>query len=540
MTPLSYVDFDLQIQQERDGYRATVLTSPAGQASVDFQMPFSDLELENFFLRVGRTRRGTRSVGSPEMRAAQTFGSRLFDTVFGGEVRACFRSSFDQASQQGKGLRIRLRIKDVPGLLDLPWEYLYHSSLNRFLSLSNETPLVRYLDMPEFIRPLKVKPPLKVLVMISSPTDYVQLDVEREWAALNEALANLQEAGLITLERLESATLTALQRRLRLGDCHIFHFIGHGAFDQPTQDGVLILEGEEQRGRLISGHYLGTLLHDHRPLRLAVLNACEGGRTSRLDPFSGVAQSLVQQGIPAVIAMQFEVTDEAAITLAHEFYAAIADGLPIDGALAEARKAVFAHGNDVEWGTPVLYLRSPDGRIFSLERNKPVLPPQFQAASHTADHQATEKRDSVTARPDISAVGRAPNTRATSSNARPKPVGSSPPPIPPPPLPPAEDCSLVVAHFFFRPRTDAAPGSLSIWLNGNHLQTRPLQQGIDLAVPSSVGDHKVEMKLKCLGLCFSEKFYFKLVEAGHYRVHLDHNSVTTRLTCLVKKFTPEN
>ena len=159
MTPLSYMDFDLQIQQERDGYRATVLTSPAGQASVDFQMPFSDLELENFFLRVGRTRRGTRSVGSPEMRAAQTFGSRLFDTVFGGEVRACFRSSFDQASQQGKGLRIRLRIKDVPGLLDLPWEYLYHSSLNRFLSLSNETPLVRYLDMPEFIRPLKVKPP---------------------------------------------------------------------------------------------------------------------------------------------------------------------------------------------------------------------------------------------------------------------------------------------------------------------------------------------------------------------------------------------
>jgi len=66
--------------------------------------------------------------------------------------------------------------------------------------------------------------------------------------------------------------------------------------------------------------------------------------------------------------MQFEVTDEAAITFAHEFYAAVADGYPVDAALAEARKAIFAQGNDIEWGTPVLYLRSPDGRIFDIER----------------------------------------------------------------------------------------------------------------------------------------------------------------------------
>jgi hypothetical protein len=33
-----------------------------------------------------------------------------------------------------------------------------------------------------------------------------------------------------------------------------------------------------------------------------------------------------------------------------------------DYALAEARKSIFAQGNNVEWGTPVLYMRSPDGR----------------------------------------------------------------------------------------------------------------------------------------------------------------------------------
>ncbi len=253
-------------------------------------------------------------------------------------------------------------------MADLPWEYLYNPALNRFLVLSAETPLVRYLDLPERIRPLAVKPPLRVLVMISSPSDHPPLDVEGEWAKLKEALGDLEQRGLVALERLEEATLAALQRRLRRGEYHIFHFIGHGGFDERAQDGVLLLEGEHGRGRSVSGQDLGTLLHDERTLRLAILNACEGARTSRSDPFVGTAQSLVQQGIPAVIAMQFEITDEAAITLAHEFYAAVADGYPVDAALAEARKAIFAQGNDVEWGTPVLYMRAPDGRIFDIER----------------------------------------------------------------------------------------------------------------------------------------------------------------------------
>jgi tetratricopeptide (TPR) repeat protein len=66
--------------------------------------------------------------------------------------------------------------------------------------------------------------------------------------------------------------------------------------------------------------------------------------------------------------MQFEIADDVAGTFAHEFYGAVADGYPIDAALTEARKAIFAGGKDVEWGTPVLYLRAPDGRIFDVAR----------------------------------------------------------------------------------------------------------------------------------------------------------------------------
>jgi hypothetical protein len=392
-----YLDFDLHIERTDQGYRARVLNSPSGQASDDFDVPFSDLEVENFWLRVGRTRTGVRRLSSPEMATAEQFGARLFRSVFSGDVYGCLHSSLAEADQQEAGLRIRLRLSDTPELVDLPWEYLYNPSVNRFLSLSVETPLVRYLDFPGRIEPLAVEPPLRVLVMISSPHDYPALDVEQEWEKLRESVADLERRGLLYLERLEESTLVALQHRLRRGQFHIFHYIGHGGFDPQAEDGMLLLEDEQGRGRSVSGQYLGMLLHDHRTMRLALLNACEGARTSRTDPFAGVGQNLLQQGIPAVIAMQSEITDNAAITLANEFYSALADGYPVDAALSEARKAIFAQENDVEWGTPVLFLRAPDGRIFDVgtatveaAAGASVAGPGVAAAVVAAGQQAAE------------------------------------------------------------------------------------------------------------------------------------------------------
>jgi hypothetical protein len=363
---MNYLDFDLLIEKNATGYRAKVINSPAGQASQAFSLPFSALELENFVLRLGHLRQGMRRIESPGMEAAKEFGGKLFNALFTDDVKSCWQSSLNDAARNHAGLRLRLRLSDAPELLDVPWEFLYHASLNRFLVLSVETPLVRYLDLSGHIAPLTIRFPLRVLVMIASPRDYPTLDVAREWQRLKAAVAGLEQRGLLVLERLPLSTLGALQRQLRQNDYHIFHFIGHGGYDQQAQDGVLLLEDESGNSRPISGQYLGMILHDETTLRLALLNCCEGGRTSATDPFAGVCQSLVQQGIPAVIAMQFAISDRAAITLTHEFYTALAEGLPVDTALAEARKGIFAENNDVEWGTPVLYMRMPNGQIFDV------------------------------------------------------------------------------------------------------------------------------------------------------------------------------
>jgi formylglycine-generating enzyme required for sulfatase activity len=386
---LSYFDFELQFEGEGGKYRTRVLDSPAGQAMHKFEQPFTDQELEIFYLRVGRPRSGTRRLDSPEMETAKQYGSRLFEDIFGEEVYACFRSSLAIAQKDGKGLRIRLRVNS-PELVDLPWEYLYNPRLDNFLSLSVETPIVRYFELAQPVPILTVKPPIKVLVMISSPSDYPSLDVDTEWRRLRAALHPLEERGLVILECLEQATLAVLQRSLRRGEYHIFHFIGHGHFDERAQDGQLLFEDEKGRGRSLSGLYLGTLLHNHRSLRLAVLNACEGARTSRSDPFAGVAHSLLKKDIPAVIAMQSEITNKAAVTFAWEFYASLADGYPVDAALAEARVAIFAQENDIEWGNPVLFTRTLDGRIFNIEKLPGVQPAKDITAPE--DDPVLEKR----------------------------------------------------------------------------------------------------------------------------------------------------
>jgi len=56
------------------------------------------------------------------------------------------------------------------------------------------------------------------------------------------------------------------------------------------------------------------LLGEAQPMpRLVVLNACESATSGAADMFAGTAATLVRGGSPAVAAMQFEISDRAAI-----------------------------------------------------------------------------------------------------------------------------------------------------------------------------------------------------------------------------------
>ncbi len=390
---MDYLDFEIEIGiGEGRIYPVAVVRSAAGEAREAMRFPFDELALENQLLALQnallRSGGKHRQILLPEEQTVQKFGRALFTSLFSGEVGKRYAVSQLAARSQGKGLRLKLRILS-PELAALPWEFLYDPGGSEYLCLSSTTPIVRYLELAQPPQPLLVTPPLSILGVVSSPKDLPQLDIEREKQRLEKAIEDLRAHGLVELTWLPGQTWYHLQRAMRRGPWHILHFIGHGGFDAHTEEGLIALENEEGKAHQLSATLLGRLLADHRFLRLVVLNSCEGARGSEHDVFSSTATMLVRRGIPAVLAMQYAITDRAAIELSRAFYEALADGLPVDTAVSEARKAIsFGITNTLEWGTPVLYMRSADGVLFEMKQ-------QSSRLHEPADRPATKQGPSL-------------------------------------------------------------------------------------------------------------------------------------------------
>lgn len=358
-----YRTFDLRIFRAVPGqaYPVSVLDSPAGQCDAEFRLPYEVVELDELV--------GNMTEGRMADAEAQAFGERLFAALFGETVGLLWEASL--GTDRDRGLRLRLRI-DPPELQQLPWEFLYDPRRRVYLSADPATPVVRFLSLPVPVETLETPAPLHILVASATPQGLNPLGVEREQLLIQASLAPLIERGQVALTFLPHATVSSLSQGTRAG-AHVLHFIGHGVMADDSGTGWLLLETETGAPAPVSGAQLGDILRG-TDVRLVVLNACETARSSR-DALFGVAPQLVASGLPAVIANQFPISDQAAQAIAREFYAAVADNLPVDAALAEARKIVRAgEGQSTsDWGPPVLFMRSPDGRILDLRRPRPGL-----------------------------------------------------------------------------------------------------------------------------------------------------------------------
>jgi hypothetical protein len=362
MSSRRYDVFELFIHPMGDTYKAQVMRSPGGTGETAFESPFASEEIEAFLVQLGFRRR-TR--GGTPLAAAQELGGRLFKAVFRDEILVAFRNSIASCSKRNRRLRLLLRLDSVPDLAVLPWEYLFDSVHGTFLGHTEDTTIVRCPFVGDAPRRLQIRPPLRVLVVTADPKDYPQLEIEREFAHLRDAFSS--SPFLIDHSRMSGSTLESLRQRLKSESFHVLHFIGHGEFHEDTEQGFLVLEDQSQKAHLVDSHRLASVLH--RPLSLVVLNACHGARVAALNPFGGVAYALLRSGIPAVAAMQSFVSDAAAVTFAREFYNDLAQNGSVDQAVAVARQSIFDR-SDIEWGIPVLYLRSDDDRIFQAKKLK--------------------------------------------------------------------------------------------------------------------------------------------------------------------------
>ncbi len=303
-------------------------------------------------------------------------GDGLFRALFSEATVRTFDRAWarieDRRDGDGEPRGLRIRFVFDPENPDLtpwsvvPWELLFRPETREFLAQDRRTPVVRCLDVPRPVRPVAVDEKLRVLLIESSPVGAQRLDVGRERRLIGESLqAWVDEVEILTLP---SAELGVLRDFLLSEVVHVVHFMGHGGLT-PEGEGVLYFEDEIRRPKAVPAETFAVNLGSFEKLKLVVLNACDSGafpRNGGRDPFTATAASVAMLGIPAVVAMQFPVSDTAAIQFSAALYRRLAAGDPIEAAVTEGRLAVLGERKcAAEWITPVVYLRGQRGELFA-------------------------------------------------------------------------------------------------------------------------------------------------------------------------------
>jgi tetratricopeptide (TPR) repeat protein len=362
-------DLELEITPgTAPGHYIITVDSPAGTASGQLRLDLEELlsrrrELASAVLASAVP---TRSSLSAQELPVREVGRRLFEAVFAERIYGRYTASLQEAARQGQPLRVVLRLR-APELAGLPWEAMFDPEADEYLC--QREPIVRYVETAQPATPLPVSPPLRILGIVSAPRDLPALDVPEEQRRLTDAIDDLTKRGQVELRWAPGGTWPRLQEVLQDGHWHVLHFIGHGGIDRG--EGVLALEDElTGKANLVSSARFARLLHTCRPVpRLVVLNSCQSGEAAADDLLSSTAAALVHSGISAAVAMQFVVTDPAALAFSRGFYQALAHNHPVDEAVRLGRIMIDGTSeNTLEWLTPVLFLRTDETRLFSIIR----------------------------------------------------------------------------------------------------------------------------------------------------------------------------
>ncbi|MGH3798225.1 MAG: CHAT domain-containing protein [Pseudonocardiaceae bacterium] len=383
---MTTLDLELEVGRGTGGGYPLVARAPGGEVAVTMRLPLTFAELDHELAvvqdEVLSSWVARRRAATDDEQPARMLGRQLFDALIAGEVRDLYTASRERARAQNSALRLVVRVRPAE-LARLPWEFLFDSDQQDYLGVS--LPLVHYPEVLAPRQPLRVAAPLRILGMVARPGGQPAPDVDEEQQRLRAALAGPLREGLVELGWVAGPTYGDLEEALNQGPWHAFHFVDHGRHGQVADERAVAATPEGDRARPVGAGDVSGLLADHHTLRLVVLSArdtgCDTERGGGPDAFAGTAGALVRRGVPAVVAMQFAITDPAAILFAQTFYDSVAKLLPVDTGVTRARQAMrLANEDTLEWGTPALYLRTPDGRIFTS-----ATPPSDQAESQPLD-----------------------------------------------------------------------------------------------------------------------------------------------------------
>lgn len=398
---------------------------------------FPDLDEREWMIRLQLLDKEHRSFHPSHIkRIGQLLYESLFPIKSGNSVRQAFYSSWRIAEQKGTHLHICLKIDEKSArqssIADYPWELLHDGQ--RFL-LHHGVSLSRYIAGGAASPNLSPKERIHILLVSSRAIDD-QLGLaalsNQEQKAIRDGLEHARDAGLIRVTRLPVPTQRALRAHLTnlSGEeviPHVLHFDGHGIFGKrcikcrkiykgikaeycqscrqrlPEAQGYLVFEDGKGGPEYVKASDLGTLLQTtalsdgdyHHEIALVVLSACQSAMALEGNSaFNGVAQSLIDHRVPAVVAMQYSVRADAASRFAEQFYRSLGRRNSLSIAIQHGREAML-EGNGHQWFRPVLYLRWKDNEGGKLFADAPQKPPAVSSAATSTPGSKSLEADSV-------------------------------------------------------------------------------------------------------------------------------------------------
>ena len=244
-------------------------------------------------------------------------------------------AAFWEAAKVDHNLNSLCLVHERTAIRNLPWQLATEANAQLALSKSITATLASHQPSIGY--------PLKVLVMVAAPEGVTRLDYEREELLLLSAFSPLMSKGLVEVHFTDDGSLENLKEKLLENKYHILHYSGHGSYKDG--EGSLALE-DPVTGRLkeADAAAINAVLKEahqkgHRP-DLLVLSACQTAEGMETANMGGVANTLLQGGVPAVVAMSASILDNCATHFAAAFYEQLSQGFPLAAAFRTAIAAL--------------------------------------------------------------------------------------------------------------------------------------------------------------------------------------------------------
>ncbi len=259
-------------------------------------------------------------VSDTAFRAEQKrLGAKLYNALFLGNTLDVLNEAWSHVTDAG----FAIRILASPAFQYLPFEAMYAKPIPRAPGrlagfVADFGSITRVGPDGHLRQPLNRE--IRLLLVGAEPSDTGPLELEDEIDGLKTLFGAIKGVELVEPVICHGSTVRELlDRKYDEVGIHIVHLVVHGSVAELHADAGLGFAGSDGQTLQAYADHLHSIFVDWHGVRLVVFNSCWTGQTHSIS-FSSIVHQTAQAGVPAVVGMQFPISNQAALKFCQVFY----------------------------------------------------------------------------------------------------------------------------------------------------------------------------------------------------------------------------